>query len=248
MKLKKVYIFITVVSLIFSQIIINTFAVRESRPTAIDSRIRVITYSPDDVIKFTGYYGYQTSMEFGKDETIESISMGVSTGWQLVPSGNKLFLKPVEEDATTNMTLITNKRTYFFELYADEAQDIRDPNLVFNVRFLYPEETADGGDIKTYSTSSESDLELANDLNLNYTISGSDDIAPIKIFDDGKFTYFEFKHKNTEIPAIYSVSSDLRESIVNYHKSGKYIVVEKIYKKFALRLGADIVCVYNEDY
>jgi type IV secretion system protein VirB9 len=227
--------------------ITTSLAVRESRPTAVDSRIRVLTYSPDDVIKFTGYYGYQTSIEFAPDESIESISMGVSTGWQMVPSGNKLFLKPVDEDATTNMTLITNKRTYFFELFADEAKDIRDPNLVFNVRFLYPEDTEEG-DIKSYSTSSESEIAKNDDLNFEYTISGSEDIAPIKIFDDGKFTYFEFKHKNTEIPAIYSVSSDLREYLVNYHQTGKYIVVEKIYKKFALRLGADIVCVFNENY
>ena len=36
----------------------NALGIRESRPTPVDSRIRVIVYNPDDVFKFIGYYGY----------------------------------------------------------------------------------------------------------------------------------------------------------------------------------------------
>lgn len=118
----------------------NALGIRESRPTPVDSRIRVIVYNPDDVFKFIGYYGYQASIDLAKDEEVASISMGDTTSWQIVPAGHRIFIKPIEQDATTNMTLITNKRTYFFELYAEEAQDIRDPDMVFNVRFIYPDE------------------------------------------------------------------------------------------------------------
>ena len=97
----------------------SAHAIREPRPTSVDSRIRVLVYSPDDVFKFVGYYGYQASIELGKGEEVVSISMGDTTSWQIVPSGNRIFIKPMEQDATTNMTLITNKRTYFFELYAE---------------------------------------------------------------------------------------------------------------------------------
>ena len=113
-----------------------TFAVREARPTPIDSRMRIMVYSPDDVFKFNGYYNYQASIELSDSEEVLSISMGDTTGWQVVPSGNRIFLKPIEQDATTNMTLITNKRTYYFELYAQDAIDIRDPDLVFNASNL----------------------------------------------------------------------------------------------------------------
>ena len=94
---------------------LSSYAIRESRPTPGDPRIRVMVYSPDDVFKFTGYYGYQASIELAKDEEVVNVSMGDSTSWQIVPSGNRIFIKPMEKDATTNMTLITNKRTYFFE-------------------------------------------------------------------------------------------------------------------------------------
>jgi type IV secretion system protein VirB9 len=227
------------------------FAIREPVPTAVDSRIRVMTYSPNDVFKFTGYYGYQTSIEFAKDEEVVSISMGDTTSWQIVPSGFRVFIKPMESDVTTNMTLITNKRTYFFELHAEEAQDINDPDLVFNVKFLYPEGSADNS-IKNYSASIQGpDLSKPEKYNFNYAISGSEDISPIKIFDDGEFTYLQFHDKNAEMPAIFAVDEDLREVMVNSHPSPStpsLIIVEQVFPKLSLRLGKKIVCIFNEAF
>ena len=240
---------------IFLILILSTtsvLAIRESRPMPIDSRIRVMIYNPDDVFKFTGYYGYQASIELAKDEEIISISMGDTTSWQIVPSGYRIFIKPMEPDATTNMTLITNKRTYFFELYAEETLDIRDPGMVFNVKFIYPdEEDEDHIRVFTKSSSSGPDLNQPENLNFLYSISGNEEVAPIKIFDDGEFTYLQFRDKNNEIPGIFAVDEDLRESMVNFRldpKDNNLVVIEEVFKKLTLRVGKKIVCVYNEAF
>ena len=226
-------------------------AIREPMPTAVDSRIRVMTYSPHDVFKFIGYYGYQASIEFAKDEEVVSISMGDTTSWQIVPSGFRIFIKPMESDATTNMTVITNKRTYFFELHAEEAQDIRDPDLVFNVKFLYPDGSADSS-LQNFALSAQGpDLTHPEKYNFNYSISGDEDIAPIKIFDDGEFTYLQFHDKNAEIPAVFAVDEHLRESMVNYHPSTStpnLMVVEQVFPKLSLRLGKKVVCIFNDAF
>ena len=73
----------------------SAYAIRESRPTPIDSRIRVMVYNPNDVFKFTGYYGYQASIELAKNEQVISISMGDTTYWQIVPAGNIALTSPV---------------------------------------------------------------------------------------------------------------------------------------------------------
>jgi len=240
--------FLTIIIFLF---LANVYAIRESRPTAVDSRIRVIVYSPDDVFKFTGYYGYQASIELAKGEEVSSISMGDTTSWQIVPSGSRIFLKPIEQDATTNMTMITNKRTYFFELYAEEASDIRDPNMVFNVRFLYPDEE-DGDSIRSYAKElTGPDLARPEKYNFNYSISGHEDIAPIKVFDDGEFTYIQFRDKNAEIPAIFAVDDELRESMVNYRMNldmGNTVVIEQVFKKLSIRAGNKVACLFNESY
>lgn len=245
--MKKILIF-----LVWCLIAEKALAIRESRPMPIDSRIRIMVYNPDDVFKFTGYYGYQASIELAKDEEVISISMGDTTAWQLVPAGYRIFIKPIEQDATTNMTLITNKRTYFFELYAEETTDIRDPDMVFNVKFIYPDEE-EGDDIRTFTktTTGGPDLTKPESLNFLYSISGNEEIAPIKIFDDGEFTYLQFRDKNNEIPAIFAVDDDLRESMVNFHldpKNNNLIIVEQIFKKLTLRAGKKIVCIFNEAF
>lgn len=228
----------------------SAFAVRESRPISTDTRIRVMVYSPDDIFKYTGYYGYQASIVLDPEEEVVNISMGDTTAWQIVPNGHRIFIKPIDDDATTNMTMITNKRTYFFELYADEAQDIRDPDMVFTVRFIYPDEE-DEDAIRTYSSiTSGPDMTSPEKYNFNYSISGYEDIAPIKIFDDGEFTYLQFRNVNSSMPAVFAIEDDLRETMVNSRldTENNMIIIEQVFKKIALKLDRKVVCIFNESF
>jgi len=221
-------------------------ASRESKPIQIDHRVHLITYQPDQVYVFTGYYRYASQIEFSPDEEIKTISMGDSTAWMLNPSGFRLFLKPLEQDATTNMTVITNLHTYLFELHAKETDDIDDKDMIFVMRFVYPEGDPAGQTVSHFLDSVPSPESNPGLYNTNYTISGADVIAPIRIFDDGQFTYFQFRDKNADIPAFYMVDAHGDESIINYRTRGDYIVVERVARKFTLRHGTDIVCVFNE--
>lgn len=238
----------------FIMVYSNALAIREARPTPIDSRIRIMIYNPDDVFKFIGYYGYQASIELARDEQVISISMGDTSSWQVVPAGYRIFIKPIEKDATTNMTLITNKRTYFFELYAEETTDIRDPEMAFNVKFIYPDIEEDDH-IRVFASEGAAggmpDLTKPENFNFLYSISGSEEIAPIKIFDDGEFTYMQFRDKNNEIPAIFAVDEDLRESMVNFRldpKDSNLIIIDHVFPKLTLRAGKKITCVFNEAF
>jgi len=224
-------------------------AVQMSRPLPGDPRLRVITYNPDAVHEYTGYYDYQASIVFGEGEEIKTISMGNPGGWQMVPSGRRLFLKPIAdmpENATTNMLLITNKRTYHFVLKAAEVGDrgINDPNLVWQTTFVYPDE--ENGIIQSSSRTRGPDLSEPEKYNFNYSISGSETISPIRVFDDKEFTFFQFTKQNADIPAFFLVDSEGREALINYRIEGDYIVVERVGSQFTLRHGSDVVCIFNE--
>lgn len=224
-------------------------AMRDSHPIQVDHRVHLIMYQPDEVYKFVGHYRYESSIEFAKDEEIKTISMGDSTAWMLNPSGNRLFLKPIEQDATTNMTLITNKHTYMFELHARETDDIDDKDMIFIMRFVYPDENNE--QTVSHYLDTVPDIDPVKDrdkYNFNYTISGTSDIAPLRIFDDGQFTYFQFQNKNADVPAFFLVDNQGNEALINYRTRGDYIVVERVAGRFTLRHGADIVCVFNESW
>jgi type IV secretion system protein VirB9 len=220
-------------------------ALQSSRPIATDSRIRTVRYSPNEVYQFIGHYGYQSSIEFAEDEKIQTVSIGDSLAWMVNPSGNRLFLKPIEQNALTNMTLITDKRTYFFELHAEETKDIRDKQMVFAVRFIYPQNDSDQIDVTQFEQLPDIEKNPQR-YNFNYTVRGSELIEPLRIFDDGEFTYFEFRDKNAEIPAFFRVNSVGGDELINFRKRGNYIVVERVSSRLTLRRGPDILCIYNE--
>lgn len=220
-------------------------AIQEPRPLATDSRIRTVRYSPNEVFQFIGHYGYQSTIEFDEDEKILTVSVGDSLAWMLNPSGNRLFLKPIEQNALTNMTVITDKRSYLFELHAAETDSIRDENMIFVMRFIYPQNDTGSVDFTQFESMPDFEREPEK-FNFNYTMRGSEYIAPIRIFDDGEFTYFEFRDKNTEVPAFFTVDPTGSEAIVNFRTRGNYIVVEQVVPRFTLRRGPDIVCIYNE--
>ncbi len=226
------------------------------RPIGGENRIKIINYMPNTVFKFVGFYEYQSIIEFGLDEEIDTISMGTPTPWQIVPAGNRIFIKPVEDNATTNMTVITNKRMYFFEMIAEEATGVNDPRLSFVVKFIYPEQyslstggegSSTSGAVTTISQNMGPDLSKPELYNFNYSISGqAKNIEPLQVFDDGEFTYFKFRDLNTELPAIFLVKRDNTEGLVNFRINAGYVVVERVADRFTLRHGADTLCVFNE--
>lgn len=239
--------YIVIALIIFSTSFANAAGI--PRPLGGENRIKIINYTPNTVFKFVGHYEFQSIIEFGIDEEIDTISMGTPTPWQLVPAGNRIFLKPVEENATTNMTVITNKRMYFFEMHAEEATGVHDENLNFVIKFVYPEQynLGVGGPITNAQTSKGPDLTKPENYNYDYTISGDkSDFEPIQVFDDGEFTYLKFRDINSEFPAIFAVDVQGNEGLVNYRQEKGYVVVERVAHRFTLRHGSETICVFNE--
>lgn len=108
-------------------------------PLTTDSRIRTYIYSPNNVYLLVLHYGFQSHIEFAKDEEVQTLSLGDSYAWKITPIENRLFIKPMEKNIRTNMTVITNKRTYQFDLISQVLEDENDDmDLVYVIRFIYP--------------------------------------------------------------------------------------------------------------
>lgn len=107
-------------------------------PVTTDNRIKTYIYNENEIYRLVMFYGYQTSIEFASAEEVVNISMGDSYAWQVTPVGRRLFIKPLEENMHTNMTILTNKRAYQFDLFSKKADSEYDPDLVYVMRFYYP--------------------------------------------------------------------------------------------------------------
>ena len=220
-----------------------------------EGRFKSLLYHTNGVYYYEGYYMNPTYIEFSSNEKINTIYSPKADAWSIKATKNRLFLTPVGEDADTTMTVMTNTRTYFFELHARQPRGPFDPDLTFFVKFRYPSgsdkkdsssSSGSDGSIIQYSVVKGPDLTKAENYNFNYTVSGDYMITPIKVFDDGQFTYFEFRDKNGVIPAIFSVDDNGFENTINFRIINQYLAVEGVYSVYTLRHGTETVCVFNE--
>jgi type IV secretion system protein VirB9 len=216
---------------------LNVVAESIPRSTSADNRIKVVMYDPNNIVLLKEHYGYQTQITFSANETIQSVSIGDSSAWQVVPLNNNLFIKPMAM-SKTNMSVLTNVNSYNFQL------DSMDPNAAptYKLQFTY----SDAG----YDQSGKSnaiDTFSPDKLNWKYSFTGQRDQAPIEAFDNGQFTYFKFKQDGmTRLPAVFMVEKDRNETLINFHMQGNYMVINSIAKQFTLRNGASITSVYND--
>lgn len=113
-------------------------AFEEDLPITRDSRIKTYIYNPSEVYLLVLHYGYQSHIEFAKGESVETISLGDSYAWKITPLGHRLFIKPLESNIKTNMTIITNRRAYQFDLVSKDLELGNEKELVYQIKFFFP--------------------------------------------------------------------------------------------------------------
>jgi type IV secretion system protein VirB9 len=213
-------------------------------PSAADPRVRIVRYAPDEVVELAGTLGYAVTVEFGAGERIENVSIGDSLAWQVTPNrrANLLFLKPIDHAAPTNMTVVTNLRAYTFNLRIRGKGRGGGP-LIFALKFDYPEPAMVAADAPVPPPPPEP----PKDINHAYSYQGSAKGLPVRVFDDGRSTYFSFA-ESVDYPAIFAVDPDNKEAAVNVAQRDGYVVVDRLACAFVLRRGAEVTRIVNDGY
>ncbi len=202
-----------------------------------DPRIRTLPYDPDQVHRLVGVMGFQTMLEFAPDERIENVSIGDALGWQVTPNkrATLLFLKPVDRAPATNMTVVTDRRRYVFELVIAPASA---PEAAYVVRFRYPSVPVEVAAPPARPAMAQAPLNAA------YTIKGAGALAPTRVFDDGRATYFAWPQQ-ADLPAIFVIGADGVEGLANAVVKDGYLVVDQLAPRFVLRSDKASATVVN---
>lgn len=88
-------------------------------------------------------------------------------------------------------------------------------------------------------------VESLDKLNTSYKISGSKDIAPLFVYDDGKWTYFDFGKSfvSDRLPNIYKVI-DKYDSVVNTRTEKNLLIAQSLsLEGWSLKNGEKVVCI-----
>ena len=208
--------------------------------TAADNRIRTQAYDPNEIVRILGKAGIQSTIEFADDERIENVAVGDSAAWQITPNrrASLLFVKPLSAHSRTNMTVVTDHRTYMFDLVAGD----KSTTPVYALKFSYPREKAAETAAKPVQQAAVAPppavqaTMIAEKLHFDWNTKGNGKLLPSRVFDDGSSLYLAWS-KDTPLPAILTESEDRKEGPVNYRLSGQYIVISPIPPNLVLRYG-----------
>lgn len=219
-----------------------------------DGNIQVIEYNKNQVVNINSKFGVATLIQLEDDEIIDQdsnggLGLGDKNAWAIDVRGNHIFLKPTSKSPDTNMVVVTNKRTYAFNLHA-----ISNNTAGYIIRFNYPDTQA-----ALESEATKRSIAIQAKLNgvhgasvkklnmLGYFMRGDKSIAPTKMWDDGRFTYLKYAN-SADLPAIYRILPDGKESLVNTHIDGDTLVVQETAKGYMLRLGQSALEINNAKY
>ena len=225
-------------------------------PVGSDSRIRTLIYGKNDVFKISVSTGYQTVIEFEQGEKIKTISMGNSGFFKITPQKNRLFIRALQNGQLTNITVLTDRRTYQIEI-SSETED--ESELMYVVRFYYPDsqyeelnsalgglrEGASGNiGVNDVSGAIEKSMLQSQYLNYNYSLTGPQNLSPLEVFDDGQNVYMKF---NTQImPDFRKVAFSGKEVPTNFYTQDGYYVIQGVSPIITVYFGNQHICIYNE--
>ncbi|HAT1757199.1 TPA: P-type conjugative transfer protein VirB9 [Legionella pneumophila] len=209
-----------------------------------DVRIKQVVYRDNDVVPVHGVPFTTTQIQFADKEEVLDIEGGDTTAWMVTHHpelGNIVFIKPTSFDSNTNMTVITNKHAYYFHLKSSKTLESTQEQQTYALKFTYPESKPRPA-INTNRVAPPLQPKV---VNAAYRFSGSPQLVPKHVFDDGQFTYFELTDTGS-VPAIFAVdNANGKESTVNTRREGKYIVVHRLAPQFTLRQGRLTTSVFN---
>lgn len=178
--------------------------------------------------------------------------VGDSVRWVISPamagSGRQetpmLVIKPKQAGLDTTLLITTDRRAYYLRLVS------KPDDYLARVAFAYPEEEVNRW--KAHLVEQEArrkeqleashigPVESIEALYFDYRIIGGDqNMRPIRVVDDGKKTYLQMTPNAAarELPALVIVGPKGPE-MVNYRVKGDMYIVDRLFERGALILGA----------
>ena len=244
--------------LLFSVLSHMAWALETPKAMENDARLKFVHYQTDNVVPIDGMTFITTQVIFGQHEKIIDVQGGDAAAWtiNINPSlNNVLNIKPTLLNSNSNLTVVTlddksQRRYYRFQLSSHKRG--KADNEVYTIQFIYPQEekpmmTSKLAQLENERSYIKQAMQQPQNYNWQYSFHGSRSLRPLRVFDDGRFTYLQFK-PNQPIPAIFVVNNNKgKESVVNYRRIDDYIILHEIAPQLTFRNGPFMVAsIFND--
>ena len=166
------------------------------------------------------------TIEFGADERIENVSIGDSLSWQVTPNrkATLLFLKPMAKSAADQHDGGDDAADLL--LRADGDRGAVHERSRRHAAASLPLSRASGSR-RGRAAARRRPRRRPEDFNFDYGLSGAKNLHPVRVFDDGIVTYFQFDSRNAA-PAVFVIGADGKEEMANTRIQGDYTIADFI--------------------
>ena len=241
-----------------------------------DPRLREVVYDANAVVTVPVKRGMVTLVEFDKGEVITEVAVGQGGdcskpdgAWCVAAQsgGHHLYVKAKSAaDAPNNLAIITDRRSHTLRFVVLSDSDRQTP--IYRLAIRSPKPAAASPSLAEKELAALASLppipppptaqQIVTErlaakptvLNTQYALAegtGSADIVPTLVYDDGRFTYLRFPG-NREVPAVFHVLGDGSETLVNARMEDDTLVVDRVSRRLMLRAGSAVVGIWNEAF
>jgi type IV secretion system protein TrbG len=223
----------------------NHLALREPTGTSYINAAQIYPFSDNALYRLYAAPGQVTDIALQPGETLSAISAGDTVRWTVgdTTSGAgaarqvHVMVKPFAAGLTTNLVILTDRRTYHLELASTEHVAMAALSWSYPDDALVAAKTAE----EQGPPMIDSGLQI-DDLKFRYAVSGDNPPwKPVRVFDDGRHVYIQFPDRidRGEVPPLFVVGQDGQSELVNYRMHGVFYVVDRLFSVAELRLGQD---------
>lgn len=229
------------------------FGVNVYGQVALAQEVQEYSFQENQVYKIRTALGITTQIEISPREQIKDYSTGYSNGWDLARRDNVFYVKPKDEHVDTNMHIRTAAHDYIIELEVVSSKwktldQAKSQGAQYKVSFKYPNDT-NFAPLDVADTGVSPLIDSRKNYNMNYDFSAATDsqwLVPLKVYDDGKFTYIHMKDLSSlptgNFPTVYArKTQNGEEFVLNTNVEGNIIIAHGTYSYLVVRHGNNVV-------
>lgn len=210
-----------------------------SKSMASGAKVVTFQYRPNKIYEVSIKPGMFTTFTFQRGESIRQFALANPDAAEVeVNEDTGSAMLRLDAPVTMPATIVTNKSTYYITI-------IPAPAGQWHQGVSWSSDSSGNGSGFGFGfrsageqTGSEAEDSLAGQPNFNYAIEGDKSVAPVAVWDNGRFTWIQFSDAVQSVPAVFFLGPNGAE-VVNYvvQPGGKQIKVNRLMTKMMLRLG-----------
>lgn len=224
----------------------NRDALREPTRAGYLGAVQVYPYSEGTLYRLYAAPERVTDIALQPGEAVTAVAAGDTLRWIVgdTSSGSgparrtHILVKPSSAGLRTNLVITTDRRVYHLQLESTRA------TAMAALTWTYPHDELIA--LQRSEAAAEAAMPVATglaveNLRFGYRIDGDNPPwRPLRAFDDGRQTFIEFPPAiaQGEAPPLFVLSERGEAELVNYRMAGRYYVVDRLFARAELRLGA----------